>query len=123
MDILIDENMNAWLIEINLSPSLVSVGFYEEKLKSKLFSDMFNILGFKIFSHVDYEPLEMGIKYDNIIDENVNETLCEFERETGGFIRVFPRKNNIEYYKPFFEGFICEENLKLWEVMEKNDDF
>ena len=94
-----------------------------ERLKSKLFTDMFNILGFKIFSHIDYEPLEMGIKYDNIVDENVNETLCEFERETGGFIRVFPKKDNIEYYKPFFEGFICEENLKLWEIIEKNDDF
>ena len=123
MDILIDENMNAWLIEINLSPSLGAVGYYEEKLKSKLFTDMFNILGFKLFSHVDYEPLEMGIKYNNFVDENVNEALCEFERETGGFIRVFPRKNNIEYYKPFFQGFICEENSKLWEIMEKNDDF
>ena len=123
MDILIDENMDAWLIEINLSPSLGAVGYYEERLKSKLFTDMFNILGFKIFSHIDYEPLEMGIKYDNIVDENVNETLCEFERETGGFIRVFPKKDNIEYYKPFFEGFICEENLKLWEIIEKNDDF
>ena len=102
MDILIDENMDAWLIEINLSPSLGAVGYYEERLKSKLFTDMFNILGFKIFSHIDYEPLEMGIKYDNIVDENVNETLCEFERETGGFIRVFPKKDNIEYYKPFF---------------------
>ena len=98
MDILIDENMDAWLIEINLSPSLGAVGYYEERLKSKLFTDMFNILGFKLFSHVDYEPLEMGIKYDNIVDENVNETLCEFERETGGFIRVFPKKDNIEFF-------------------------
>ena len=121
MDILIDENMKPWLLEINLSPSLGAIGYYEEKLKSKLFADMFNILGFKIFSHADYEPLEYGIHYKDKIEENVEETICEFERQTGSFIRVFPRKENIDYYKKFLQYNIAEENLLLWKKLKNID--
>ena len=50
MDILVDQDLNPWLLEINLSPSLSGVGDYEQRIKNKLFSDMFNILGFVPFS-------------------------------------------------------------------------
>jgi hypothetical protein len=120
IDILIDENMKAWLLEFNLSPSLKIVGNYENKLKHKLIIDIFNIVGFKPFSHFDYQPYENGINYENSIDEAVNESICEFTRPMGDFIRVFPRKDNIDYYKQFFEE-PTQENLVLWEELKKLD--
>ena len=43
----------------------------------------------------------------------------EFERPTGGFHRLFPLKNNIEYYSKFIEN-PGEENLALWKKMTSN---
>ena len=118
MDILLDQNMKPWLLEINLSPSLASIGKFEERLKLQLFADMFNIIGIKSYSHYDYEPYEDGPDYENKIDEDVNESICEFTRPMGNFIRVFPKKDNIEYYKQFFVNPV-EENLALWDEIQK----
>jgi hypothetical protein len=38
----------------------------------------------------------------------------------GDFIRVFPRKDNIDYYKQFFEE-PTQENLVLWDKLKKLD--
>ena len=121
MDILIDQNMKPWLLEINLSPSLASIGKYEERLKLQLFADMFNIIGLKPYSHYDYEPYEEGPEYKNKVEESVNESICEFGRPLGRFIRVFPRKDNYKYYKQFFSDPV-EENLELWKEIEKIDE-
>ena len=120
IDILIDENMKAWLLEFNLSPSLKVVGNYEDKLKNQLMCDVFNIIGIKSYSHFDYQPYENGINYENSIDEAVNESICEFSRPMGDFQRIFPRKDNIDYYKQFFEE-PTQENLALWEEIKKLD--
>ena len=120
IDILIDENMKAWLLEFNLSPSLKIVGQYEKKLKHKLIIDIFNIIGFKPFSHFDYQPYENGINYENSIDEAINESICEFTRPMGDFERIFPKKDNIDYYKKFFDE-PSQENLKLWDEIKKFD--
>ena len=120
MDILIDQNMKPWLLEINLSPSLASIGKYEERLKYRLFADIFNIIGLKSYSHYDYEPYEDSPDYENKIDEDINESICEFTRPMGGFIRVFPRKDNIDYYKQFFND-PGVENLKMWEKIKQLD--
>ncbi len=121
MDILIDQNMKPWLLEINLSPALEAVGNYEERLKLQLFADVFNVIGFKPYSHYDYEPYEEGPEYKNKVEESVNESICEFGRPLGGFIRVFPRKDNYKYYKQFFSEPV-EENLELWKEIEKIDE-
>ena len=120
MDILVDQNLNPWLLEINLSPSLSGVGEYEKRIKNKLFTDMFNILGFVPFSHINGKPLEKEYKYNNTIEEAVDDSICEFTRPMGGFVRSFPRKDNINYYKKFFNNPI-EKNLLLWEkIIEYN---
>ncbi len=120
MDILVDQDLNPWLLEINLSPSLSGVGDYEQRIKNKLFSDMFNILGFVPFSHINGKPLERDNNYKNDIEEAVEDTICEFTRPIGGFVRSFPRKDNIDYYKKFFKNPI-EKNVLLWEKIIKYD--
>ena len=38
-------------------------------------------------------------KYDNPIEENVDNALCELKRHRGVYELEFPLKNNIEKYK------------------------
>ena len=49
-DVMIDQNLKPWLMEINLSPSLSLESDMDIKLKTKLVTEMFNLFGFKKLS-------------------------------------------------------------------------
>jgi tubulin polyglutamylase TTLL5 len=44
-DILIDEAMCCWLIEVNLSPSLGCDAPLDQKIKGNLMADLFSLIG------------------------------------------------------------------------------
>ena len=44
-DVLIDDLLNPWLLEVNLSPSLNCDAPIDQKIKSELISDLFNLIG------------------------------------------------------------------------------
>lgn len=44
-DIMIDDKLNPWLLEVNLSPSLSCDSPLDQKIKSELISDLFNMAG------------------------------------------------------------------------------
>ncbi|VDQ02345.1 unnamed protein product [Trichobilharzia regenti] len=44
-DIIIDENFRPWLLEVNLSPSLVCDSPLDFKVKSHMLTDLFNLVG------------------------------------------------------------------------------
>ena len=117
VDILLDETLNPWLMEVNLNPSLNCDSELDLKVKSKLLTDIFNIIGAIPFSHDGkFIPMDKPNEYKDTIEEAVTESLCEFERPTGGFQRLFPLKENIKYYSQFIEK-PEEENLALWKAM------
>ncbi|XP_064621564.1 tubulin polyglutamylase TTLL5-like isoform X3 [Lineus longissimus] len=45
-DILIDENLRPWILEVNLSPSLACDAPLDLKIKSNMVSDLFSLVGF-----------------------------------------------------------------------------
>ena len=45
VDVLIDDNLKPWIMEVNLSPSLSCDTPLDLKIKSKLVADIFNIVG------------------------------------------------------------------------------
>ncbi len=49
-DVLIDDQMEPWLLEVNLSPSLNCDSPLDQKIKSNLVADLFNLAG---MIHVD----------------------------------------------------------------------
>jgi hypothetical protein len=119
MDILLDKNMKPWLLEVNYSPSLSTVGNLEKRIKYKLFADIFNILGFIPYNHITLKSYEKEYNnFNNSIIQNVEDSICEFMRPLGGFIRAFPRKENIDYYKKFINVNISENEI-LWEKIKK----
>ena len=117
IDILLDSSLNPWLLEVNLNPSLDCNTQLDSKIKSKLLTDIFNIIGVIPFSHDGkYITMDKPNEYKNEAEEGVIESLCEFERPTGGFERIFPLKSNINYYSKFISK-PEKENLALWEEM------
>ena len=44
-DVLIDNKLNPWLLEVNLSPSLACDSPLDQKIKSNLISNLFNLVG------------------------------------------------------------------------------
>ena len=119
VDILLTDDLEPWLIEFNLNPSLNCDSELDMKIKSKLLTDMFNIIGLVPFTHNEkIQLIDKEIIYKDYISEAVNEALCEFARPTGGFQRIFPLKDNIKKYMKFFEK-ADEENKALWEVLLK----
>ena len=119
VDVLLDKKLNPWLMEVNLNPSLNCDSEIDLKIKSKLLTDIFNIIGVVPFSHdKKMSLLDEECKYKDKIEEAVMESLCEFERPTGSFQRIFPLKNNIDNYRKFLEN-PGEENEALWEKMKQ----
>ena len=67
-DILIDESFKAWLIEVNVNPSLHCTSPLDLSIKTDLFTDIFNIIGVVPFNHNNNETVynyEMVKKREN----------------------------------------------------------
>lgn len=56
-DVLIDQNLRAWLLEVNVSPSLSSSSPMDKQIKTLLLSDSFYLLGFHL---LDRKRLEQA---------------------------------------------------------------
>ncbi len=123
LDILVDSNGIPWLLEMNgNNPMLNSIDKMDLVVKSELMKDMWNIIGVEPYSHVK-EPklLDDVFIYSNLTEELVDRSLCEFERAKGSRLeRIFPIKDNIEYYKKFIKK-PSNEDFLLWrKIIEKN---
>ena len=57
------------------------------------------------------------IIYKTAIEEAVTESLCEFDRPSGGFERLFPTKENIDIYSKFIDN-PGESNTALWDEIK-----
>ena len=55
-DIMIDDKLNPWLLEVNLSPSLSCDSPLDQKIKSELVSDLFNMAGICNISYLKRLP-------------------------------------------------------------------
>ena len=121
IDIILDDKLNPWLLECNLNPSLSCDTDVDLKIKSKLITDILNIIGMVPFSHDGNDkPLDYQNYYKGYVDEGVTESLCEFNRPSGGFERIFPTKDNIDIYSKFIED-PGEINLALWNEIKGNN--
>jgi len=117
-DILIDTNLKPWLIDFNYNPSLNIESDLNKKLKTKMFTDLYNLLGLKPYNHINNIPLEKECKYMNDIEKKIDESICEFLRPSGSFERIFPRYENIDKYDYLFE-LPSKENKILWKKLKE----
>lgn len=99
LDCLVDEDLNPWLLECNLSPSLgvcaapEDGGVVEKQVKHQLVTDMVALVGLN-------EPDRRRAGADGTSDELAADADAE-ARRAGGFRRVYPTTEP-ERYIPFF---------------------
>eukprot|EP00041_Stephanoeca_diplocostata_P030481 m.923184 g.923184 ORF g.923184 m.923184 type:complete len:744 (+) comp23765_c0_seq2:105-2336(+) len=53
-DIMLDRNLKAWLVEVNISPSMHSTSQLDRDIKGRLVRDVFNIAGHRLWPDGDY---------------------------------------------------------------------
>lgn len=78
-DVLLDESLKAWLIEVNVSPSLSSSSPLDKRIKSMLMTDAFHLSGF-----TPYNPK----KLDADVERERQERLLGKARVSGGTLHL-----------------------------------
>ena len=126
-DILLDAKLRAWLLEVNVLPSLSSSSPMDKKIKNTLLTDVLHLVGFVPFNPKrlakDEETKKkkrllgrgekkekqktarelLDCSLDDLTDSDI-EVLCDFEDEfarRGHFERIFPTPNTSHYYQYF----------------------
>ncbi|XP_063312652.1 tubulin polyglutamylase TTLL5-like [Pelobates fuscus] len=117
-DVLVDETLKPWLLEVNLMPSLVSDGPLELKIKSNLLADTLTLIGVQcqntqqnmdkgpiIAAKVKegYKKTAAGQTETALFQERMKiiREVKEEEERRGGFIRIFPNKDTWKKYSNF----------------------
>ena len=112
-DVLIDDNYKPWLLEINTAPHLDTYNKITFINKSKLIVDIMNLIGIVIFNHENEKPFDdVDCEYKNRIERAIEDSICEWTRPKGDFIRLFPKKENVDFYSKFMQN--PDEINKLW---------
>ncbi|CAD8111210.1 unnamed protein product [Paramecium sonneborni] len=120
-DILIDETLKPWLLEVNVSPSLNSSSELDATIKTQLISDMLHLIGIEYHTQ---KAFRIQIK-KKLYERNINEIQTintrnfrqkvnqedldvmvqslEEQLRLGQFKCLYPNKNNITQYEQYFE--------------------
>ena len=140
-DILIDENYRAWLIEVNVNPSLHCTSPLDLSIKTDLISDIFNVVGILPYNHNGNRSVfnynmagkkKEEISNNNLSNKNMQNTTNKFgknDKDNINFNNKMNMKSNIlknfdpdnlekklpeydeEYYKKMIENF-NEEKMR-----------
>lgn len=130
-DILLDQNLKPWLIEVNTSPSLSSSSPFDKNIKTRLLCDTLTLVGIRPYDKAKFKSDQekqatmrrmngstkvSKSSYNNFYDSkgmskfagdsSDSEVLSEFKEQEyrmGGYERIFPLSYNVNYYSQFFE--------------------
>ena len=112
-DVLIDERMKPWLMEVNLNPSLSCGSELDLKVKTMMITDTLAITG--LVPHSLKNSTKTICPNDNVASQL---TCLKREIKRGGlYDLLFPRKENFSNYIKFV-GDLGKENAELWKELE-----
>lgn len=130
-DVLIDKSLKAWLLEVNIYPSLSLTSPLDSKIKYMLITDMFNLIGVNPKKN-ECKKENFDIKTNvfsksfNLSDASLSPAeimiLADYEDEgfrCGNFDRIFPERENLDKYKDFFLNPRILNSL-LWKYIESD---
>lgn len=144
-DIMLDSDLKAWLLEVNISPSFSSSSPFDKNVKTKLACDTLTLVGVKIFDHTnedfpaneeDFPELQgkllseedmeqilvqkiqaIDIQHPTDYQQHLILNLEEESKRQGGFTRIFPLQTNCDYYKDFFPKYRYN-NYVIWKYLK-----
>ncbi|KAI4503125.1 hypothetical protein M0802_002169 [Mischocyttarus mexicanus] len=83
IDILLDENLKPWLLEVNISPSLQSSSLLDDAVKGPLIKNVFNIVGFQLPCNLpadDVDKISQKYKIDPVcLDQRLHRTTLSYQ--------------------------------------------
>jgi tubulin polyglutamylase TTLL4 len=147
-DILIDENLRPWLLEVNVLPSLSSSSPLDKKIKTTLMADIFNLIGIVPYDRKKYlkeeedkkskhffglsknislyktkniNSLKTADSFGELTEDDIELILYSEEENArrGNFERIFPISQNVDDYMRYFEA-MRYNNLLLWKWLKSN---
>ena len=62
-DVILDQNMKPWLLEVNVLPSLSSSSLLDKKIKTSLMCDVFSTMGITPYSKKRLEKMQETTKW------------------------------------------------------------
>jgi len=121
-DIMLDNKLKPWLIEVNVLPSLSSSSPFDKIIKTMLVCDVLTLVGIrgydkiKVHGNPNSDDIDEEHTFKNISmvralegSEKLNKSelnmILEHEEEfsrKGQFSRIFPLAANVDYYEKFF---------------------
>ena len=125
LDLIVDANSRVHLLELNRDPSMRNGHAVCDYMYDNIIADILNIVGIVPFNHnKTQETFDKDVyKYQNEIEEKVDDALCEFGRPRGMFELVYPLKKNVETYRKFYDK-ITPASSKLWDkLLKSNGEF
>lgn len=79
-DIMIDQDLKSWVLEVNCLPSLSSSSMFDKQVKTQLITDAFSVIGIRGYNKVD-----MKNEMNEIIKKAKNEKRPAFEEKEPSF--------------------------------------
>jgi hypothetical protein len=109
-DILIDDKHEPWLLEVNLSPSLACDSPIDQKIKSGVLADLFNLTG---IVELEKRLIPVGKKHSLKLKENSLKKAAPIQKLT------YDSGNGINYYEKKKEELTKEERIILRETEDE----
>lgn len=66
-DVMLDDKMKPWLLEVNISPSLSSSSPLDKRIKTQLVADSLTLVGFRPF---DYKMVEKEVNWCSLLESS-----------------------------------------------------
>ena len=112
-DIILDENLKPYLLEVNRKTGFRDNNDAEKNFTFNIIIDTINLVG--IFPMIISKKRKNNYNLKEIIEENI----CELNKPRGGYQLIFPLKKNIEMYKTLYLNNIPKEDLELWKYLKE----
>jgi tubulin polyglutamylase TTLL5 len=134
-DVLIDSDLNPWLMEVNFAPSLNTDSPLDLKVKSKVLSDLFNLIGVKQTAgggtSINANTLLFSNPLSDVLTDEIIDNLKSFDIDLQGdkgkralsiFIKEMQRAT-IGGYKLLFPVLIVGEGKQISNILKYNNFF
>ena len=117
-DIILDENLKPYLLEMNKECGFRNNNDAEKYYTYNIVVDTLNIVGIKPKNLISFRKNQNKsyLLIENLLD-NLEENIFELDRPRGGYKLIFPLKQNVEKYKKFFGENIPKEDEELWRKL------
>lgn len=112
LDVILDSHYNPYILENNECTELGWHHDWAAIISMQMVKDALNLVGLPFIDRLNPNTFPPHNAY-----QRVNEALCEMTRPSGGFERIFPKLNNINRYKKYFNN---QENSMLWRNMRRS---